>query len=80
MKDPANINKMFNRYIVQESTAGVICPIMMLEFSEKENFLKINGFKLLTSTDRVLPLISGHSIDKIFTIAYALKGLMAIKL
>jgi hypothetical protein len=73
MKDPANINKMFNRYIAQESTAGVLCPIMMLEFPEREDYLKINRFKLLTSTDRVSPLLSGHSIDKIFTIKYALK-------
>ena len=84
MKDLANlfynINKMFNQYIAQGSTAGVIGPRMMEEFPEGEDFLKINGCKLSTSTDRVLPLISGHSIDKIFTIAYALKGLMAIKL
>jgi hypothetical protein len=69
-----DINKMFNQYIVQGLTAAVMGPKMMEEFPEGEDSLKINGSKLLASTDRVLPLISGHSIDKIFTLNYTLNS------
>jgi hypothetical protein len=70
MKDSAKINKMFSQDIVQGSATGLIYPVMMLEFPDGEYLLNIKRCKLLTSTDRVLPLISGLSIEKIFAMTY----------
>jgi hypothetical protein len=39
---------------------------LMVEFPEIEYLLRKGGCKLLTSAVRVLPVMSGHSIDKVF--------------